>query len=387
MSVKVLCVAGTRPNFVKVAALMRRLSGLPLFVTKLVHTGQHYDGDLSGVFFRQLGVPAPDIELEVGSGSHAAQTAEIMRRFEGVLESEQPHVVLVVGDVNSTLACALVAAKFTRREPFPWAGARRFRPVVAHVEAGLRSFDEDMPEEVNRKLTDAVSDLLFVSEPSGLANLAREGVPRDRVFFAGNVVIDTLLAARAQAARSRVLADLGLVGGAYGLVTLHRPSNVDDPETLRGLLSTLDQVASRLPLVFPLHPRTRRRIEEASVALDPSRWRLTPPVGYLEFTRLQSEARVVLTDSGGVQEETTVLGVPCVTLRENTERPVTVSQGTNILAGTTREGILRAFEQACEMPRGRSTPAHWDGKAAERVVAVLAAQFQERASSSLEAVG
>ena len=384
MSVKVLCVAGTRPNFVKVAALMRCLAEHPLFLTKLVHTGQHYDADLSGIFFRQLRMPVPDIELEVGSGSHASQTAEIMRRFEAVLEDEQPQVVLVVGDVNSTLACALTAAKLSLREPFDWGGGSRIRPIVAHVEAGLRSFDEDMPEEVNRKLTDAISDLLFVSERSGLANLAREGVSREKVFFVGNVVIDTLVAARAGAATSGILDDLGVAAGAYGLVTLHRPSNVDDPGVLRGLLSTLDDIASRLPLVFPLHPRTRRRLAEAGLTLDPSRWKLTPPVGYLEFIRLQSEARVVLTDSGGIQEETTVLGVPCVTLRENTERPVTVSEGTNILAGTSREGILRAFDEALEMPRGARAPMYWDGKAAERVVAILAAAGRGDRSSTEE---
>jgi UDP-N-acetylglucosamine 2-epimerase (non-hydrolysing) len=384
MSVKVLCVAGTRPNFVKVAALMRCLAEHPLFLTKLVHTGQHYDADLSGIFFRQLRMPVPDIELEVGSGSHASQTAEIMRRFEAVLEDEQPQVVLVVGDVNSTLACALAAAKLSLREPFDWGAGSRIRPIVAHVEAGLRSFDEDMPEEVNRKLTDAISDLLFVSERSGLANLAREGVSREKVFFVGNVVIDTLVAARAGAATSGILDDLGVGAGAYGLVTLHRPSNVDDPGVLRGLLSTLDDIALRLPLVFPLHPRTRRRLVEAGLTLDPSRWKLTPPVGYLEFVRLQSEARVVLTDSGGIQEETTVLGVPCVTLRENTERPVTVSEGTNILAGTSREGILRAFDEALEMPRGARTPLYWDGKAAERVVGILAAACRDDRSSTAE---
>jgi UDP-N-acetylglucosamine 2-epimerase (non-hydrolysing) len=386
VSVRVLCIAGTRPNFVKVAALMRCLVGDPLFRTKLVHTGQHYDADLSGVFFRQLGMPVPDVELEVGSGSHGRQTAEILRRFEAVLEDEQPQVVLVVGDVNSTLACALAAAKFGLREPFTWSRGKRTRPIVAHVEAGLRSFDDDMPEEVNRKLTDAISDLLFVSEPSGLANLEREGVAPDKVFFVGNVVIDTLLAARGPARRSAVLEDLGLTAGTYGLVTLHRPSNVDDPAVLRGLVSTLDAVAARLPLVFPLHPRTRQRLEDLGVTLDPSRWKLTPPVGYLEFLRLQSEARVVLTDSGGVQEETTVLGVPCVTLRDNTERPVTVSEGTNILAGTRREGILRAFEQALEMPRAGRAPRYWDGQAAERVVAVLAEAFPE-AGATLRAAG
>lgn len=375
MSVKVLCVAGTRPNFVKVAALMRCLAEHPLFRTKLVHTGQHYDADLSGIFFRQLRMPVPDIELEVGSGSHASQTAEIMRRFEAVLEDEQPQVVLVVGDVNSTLACALAAAKFSLREPFEWGRGSRSRPIVAHVEAGLRSFDEDMPEEVNRKLTDAISDLLYVSDPAGMVNLRAEGVAEERMAFVGNVMIDTLLAARARAAGSRVLEELGLRAGGYGLVTLHRPSNVDDPEALVPLLAVLDELAAQVPLVFPVHPRTRARLDALGHRLDEGRWKVMDPLGYLDFLKLMSDARIVLTDSGGVQEETTVLGVPCVTLRENTERPVTLTEGTNHLAGTEPQSIRAHIAKAlAQAPTGR-VPRLWDGQAAKRIVEHLASVF------------
>jgi UDP-N-acetylglucosamine 2-epimerase (non-hydrolysing) len=378
---KLVCVVGARPNFVKIAPLLRSLSQVRGFEPRLVHTGQHYDERLSDIFFRQLQIRKPDLDLEVGPGTQTVQTAEIMRRFEAVLESEQPQAVLVVGDVNSTIACSLAAAKFQLREGFMWAEGRRSRPVIIHVEAGLRSFDDDMPEEMNRRLTDILSDLLFVSEPSGLQNLAREGVPARRTHFVGNVMIDSLVATREQARDRGILRRLGLGSGDYGLVTLHRPSNVDDPLALRGLLGVLDVVASRLPLVFPVHPRTRSRLEQSAVTLPGSRWTLTEPVGYLEFLALQSQARLVLTDSGGVQEETTALGVPCITLRENTERPCTVSEGTNHIAGTSRDGILSAFEAA--MARGARAgesariPALWDGGAADRVADILARLFRE----------
>jgi UDP-N-acetylglucosamine 2-epimerase (non-hydrolysing) len=372
MAVKVVCVAGARPNFVKIGPILRALGQGGRFEPRLVHTGQHYDERLSRIFFEDLRIPRPDVELDVGSGSHAAQTAEIMRRFEPALEREQPGVVLVVGDVNSTIACTLAAAKFWLVRPFRWRGSERRRPLVVHVEAGLRSFDDDMPEEINRRLTDSISDLLFVSDPAGLANLAREGVAPDRVFFVGNVMIDTLMAARERAEGSRVLERLGVRAGGYGLVTLHRPSNVDDPAALAALVGVLDEIAGRLPLVFPIHPRTRERLEALGPRPAASRWILTEPQGYLDFLKLTARACVVLTDSGGVQEETTVLGVPCVTLRANTERPVTVEEGTNFLAGTTREGVLRAFDAALKLaPRGR-VPRLWDGKAAERVADVLA---------------
>jgi UDP-N-acetylglucosamine 2-epimerase (non-hydrolysing) len=368
---RILCVAGARPNFIKISPIVRALAASPDLEPRLVHTGQHYDDALSRVFFEQLGIPTPDIELAVGSASHAAQTAEIMRRFEPVLAGEQPHGVLVVGDVNSTIACALVASKFVRREAFHCAFGRRSRPLVIHVEAGLRSGDDDMPEEVNRRLTDAISDVLFASEPAGVENLRREGVPADRIHLVGNVMIDTLLAAKSQASASPVLGSLGLRENAYGLVTLHRPSNVDESGARQEVLAALDEVSRRIPLVFPVHPRTRARLVDAKVALDPSRWTLTDPLGYLDFLRLMSSARVVLTDSGGVQEETTVLGVPCVTLRNNTERPVTISEGTNRLGGTSREGILAAFGEATRPYAPRPAPRFWDGRAADRIASVL----------------
>jgi UDP-N-acetylglucosamine 2-epimerase (non-hydrolysing) len=378
MAVKVLLIAGARPNFIKIAPLMRALGKDPLFQVRLVHTGQHYDDRLSKIFFDDLKIPRPDLELGVGSGTHAAQTAEIIKRFEPILQSEQPQAVLVVGDVNSTIACAIVVAKFQLERPFRWRSGERRRPVIIHVEAGLRSFDEDMPEEINRKLTDAISDVLFVSDPAGLTNLKNEGVPDDKVFFVGNVMIDTLLAAKEQAMKSPVLRDLGLDGKEFGLVTLHRPSNVDDPAALKTLLGVLDQVAAKLPMVFPVHPRTRQRMAANGVTLAPGRWTVTDPIGYLEFMKLQAAARVVFTDSGGVQEETTVLGVPCVTLRENTERPVTISEGTNTLAGTAKDAILAAAKAALAGPLGGTArqPRYWDGKAAERINGVLAELFK-----------
>jgi len=370
MTWRILCVAGARPNFMKVAPLLRAFAHDRRFEARLVHTGQHYDDKLSKVFFDDLAIPRPDIDLEVGSGTHAHQTAEIMKRFEPVLEREQPCGVLVVGDVNSTIACALVTAKFFLREPFRASGRTRKRPLVIHVESGLRSRDLDMPEEINRMLTDAISDLLFVSEPAGMANLAREGVGPDRAVFVGNVMIDTLLAARDRAQTSGVLTTLGLREGEYGLVTLHRPGNVDDVEALQRLLATLDGLGLRL--VFPVHPRTRQRMVAAGITLDPERWLVCEPLGYLDFLRLQASSRVVFTDSGGIQEETTVLGVPCITLRENTERPVTCEQGTNQLVGTSREAIVAAYHRIDDIRRARRVPENWDGKSAERIAAAIA---------------
>src|SRR3990172_5297743 len=376
MPAKILCIGGARPNFVKIASVVRALATRPGIETRLVHTGQHYDEKLSAVFFDDLGIPRPHVELGVGSASHATQTAEIMRRFEPVVEAEQPNGVLVVGDVNSTLACALVAAKHLLQAPFRCALGERRRPAVIHVGAGLRSFDDDMPEEVNRRLTDSISDVLFASEAAGVKNLQSEGVPADRVHLVGNVMIDTLLAAKDRALRSPILGQLGLEERAYGLVTLHRPSNVDDPGTLGPLLAALDDIARQVPLVFAVHPRTRARMREARIRLDGDRWMVTDPLGYLEFLRIMSGARVVLTDSGGIQEETTVLGVPCVTLRRNTERPVTLSEGTNHLGGTSREGILAAFDHAIRPRPLRRIPQFWDGHAAERIADVLTRVFQ-----------
>lgn len=364
MAWKVLCIAGARPNFMKIAPLLRAFAADPRFHAKLVHTGQHYDAKLSQVFFEELAIPRPDVELEVGSGSHAQQTAEIMKRFEPVCLAEKPDAVLVVGDVNSTVGCALVAAKLAPR------------PVIIHVEAGLRSRDLDMPEEINRLVTDVLSDLLYVSEPDGMTNLAAEGVAEAKRVFVGNVMIDTMLAAKERAMQSTILTTLGVKDGGYGLVTLHRPSNVDDPAALAKLVETLSIIAADLPIVFPVHPRTRQKI--AALALDPARWKIIEPLGYLDFMRLTASAKVVLTDSGGIQEETTVLGVPCITLRENTERPVTCAEGTNQLAGTARDSILAAYAKIDAVRAAAKVPQKWDGRAAERIVAHLGSFFEAR---------
>ena len=359
---KLLAVAGARPNFMKIAPLMWEIGRRAGIEARLVHTGQHYDERMSKLFFEQLKIPRPDADLGVGSGSHAVQTAEVMRRFEPIVEETQPDAVVVVGDVNSTIACALVAAKLG--------------VPVAHVEAGLRSFDRTMPEEINRILTDAISDWLFVSEPSGVANLRREGVPEERIHFVGNVMIDTLLACRELAGRSPVLEELGLAPRSYAVLTLHRPANVDRPEVLAGLLRAVDRLSRELPIVFPVHPRTRKALEGRPAA-DSGRLKLVEPLGYLDFMRLISEARLVLTDSGGIQEETTVLGVPCLTLRENTERPVTIEQGTNRLVGMDPERIIAAgLEALTAPPRPRPAPALWDGRAAPRIVDVLTARHR-----------
>jgi len=358
--IRAVCVAGARPNFMKIAPLVRALQERGGFETFLVHTGQHYDERLSRLFFEQLKIPQPDVNLGVGSASHAVQTAEVMKRLEPLLAEQAPHVVIVVGDVNSTLAAALVAVKLG--------------VPVAHVEAGLRSFDRRMPEEINRLLTDAVSDFLFVTEASGLRNLAREGADPEKVHFVGNVMIDTLLANLERARRTRILEDLGLQPRRYAAMTLHRPGNVDDPDVLARLLEVVGRIAQRLPVVFPVHPRTRRNLERWGLRpAGPGDLRLIEPLGYLEFLRLMAEARVVLTDSGGVQEETTILKVPCLTLRENTERPVTVEVGCNRVVGTDPARILAAFEEVMARPDFTcATPEKWDGRAAERIAQVLA---------------
>lgn len=363
---RLLCVAGARPNFVKIAPLIHEMDRRAEFWPHLVHTGQHYDERLSKVFFDELRIPKPNVTLGVGSGTHAAQTARVMERFEPILEQQQPHAVVVVGDVNSTMACAVVASKFQRHEPLGKSGRRR--PLVVHVEAGLRSLDNDMPEEINRRLTDAISDVLLVSDPAGLEHLKREGVPGDRVTYVGNVMIDTLTSARKLAAERKTVQELGLAEGHYLLVTLHRPSNVDDPEKLAALLTAIAALEPELPCVFPIHPRTRQRLADAGIALDGVRWKLTQPLGYFEFLRLQMSARAVLTDSGGVQEETTVLGVPCVTVRDNTERPVTISEGTNVLAGTDPAKLAPSYRDALAKATAGRVPRFWDGMAATRIV-------------------
>jgi len=364
----VMCIVGARPNFMKMAPILRALAAHePPIPALLVHTGQHYDASMSDQLFADLRLPHPDLNLEVGSGSHAVQTAEVMKRIEPAMDEHKPSCVLVVGDVNSTLACTLVAVK-------------KGVPVV-HVEAGLRSGDRRMPEEINRVLTDQVADRLYTTEASALANLQREGIDDQRVCFAGNVMIDSLLQNRPHAkAPAATLAahgaDPALVQGSagYGVVTLHRPSNVDDPETLQRLLGVLREVSARLPLVFALHPRTRGNIERFGLQglIDGARMALLPPQGYLEMLGLMAGATVVLTDSGGLQEETTALGVPCLTLRDNTERPITVDEGTNTLVGrdvqAIREGVAAVL--AGQGKRGR-VPQNWDGHAAERIAADL----------------
>jgi UDP-N-acetylglucosamine 2-epimerase (non-hydrolysing) len=335
-------------------------AGIDLRVS-IVHTGQHYDANMSEVFFRELGMPAPDRHLDVGSGSHAEQTAKIMMAFEKVLLADRPDLVVVVGDVNSTLACSLTAKKLGIR--------------VAHVEAGLRSFDTGMPEEINRKLTDAISDLLFVTENSGMRNLRAEGVPAERIFLVGNVMIDTLLRNSARIDRrdfepSEPIRLFREGGGRYAVLTLHRPSNVDNRETLAPIWGAISEVAQQVPVLFPVHPRTRGKI--AAFGLNGARVTMIDPVGYLDMLYAVKGAALVLTDSGGLQEETTALGVPCVTIRENTERPVTVDVGTNYLAGTRPEAILEAAKNILS-GRGKkgSVPPLWDGKAAERISEIL----------------
>ncbi len=375
----VICVVGARPNFMKMAPILRALAAhQPPIPMLLVHTGQHYDKDMSDRLFEDLQLPRPDINLEVGSASHAVQTAEVMRRFEPLVDTHQPSCVVVVGDVNSTLACTLVAVK----KGVP----------VAHVEAGLRSFDRAMPEEINRILTDQVADRLYTTERSAADNLLREGIAAERVCFAGNVMIDSVVHGRTHArSPAQTLVACGVNAAilahprGYGVVTLHRPSNVDQPEALRALLTVLTEVASRLPLVFALHPRTRGNLEKFGCLglIDSSRMALLPPQGYLEMLGLMAGATVVLTDSGGLQEETTALGVPCLTLRENTERPITVSQGTNILVGRDRDAILQGVDEilAGRGKRGR-VPELWDGHAAERIAADLWRWLSTRAAAA-----
>ena len=369
--VRAVCVAGVRPNFVKAAPLLRALRARDLFDARLVHTGQHQDPNLSSAFWRDLAMPPPDVHLQVRSGSHARQTADIMNALDPVLDDLQPQVVVVVGDVNSTLAGALVAAKLVLRAPFRTRFGERRRPLLVHVEAGLRSFDPDMPEEINRRVTDALADLLYVTEPAGMANLAREGIPADRAVLVGNVMIDSMRAARDLAGGPAILGQLELAG-PYGVVTLHRPGNVDEPATLRRLIDVLDRLSREMPLVFPVHPRTAARLRELAVSLKPPGWRVIEPLGHSAFLRLLGGARVVFTDSGGVQDETAVLGVPCLTLRPGTERPITVDNGTNQVVGTAPEAIEAGFRRALATQPRATVPPLWDGRAAERIADHLA---------------
>ena len=366
----IACVVGARPNYMKMAPLVRAFAARPeLPRAMLIHTGQHYDVEMNGRLFDDLELPQPDLNLEVGSGTHAVQTAEIMRRFEPALDDILPSCVIVVGDVNSTLACSLVASK--KRIP------------VVHVEAGLRSFDRNMPEEINRVLTDQIADRLYTTERIALDNLAREGIEGERARFVGNVMIDSLLRHRRRAlppletlARAGRAGDFAAGMGDFGVVTLHRPSNVDTALALRESLTILRDVAARLPLVWPVHPRAKANVERFGLSslLAGTRITLLPPQGYLEMLGLMGQARLVLTDSGGIQEETTALAVPCLTMRDNTERPITVEQGTNTLVGRNRARTLECVDDVLKTggKRGR-TPELWDGRAAERIADDLSA--------------
>ena len=441
-----MLVAGARPNFMKIASIIDAIKERNDTIENsklniqhlLVHTGQHYDDSMSEAFFRDLNLPKPDIYLEVGSGTHAAQTAEIMKRFEPVLLEHQPDVVIVVGDVNSTVGCALVASKITypasnNRNPAignrQRATSNQNRPLIAHVEAGLRSFDRTMPEEINRLLTDAVSDFLFTTEESANQNLLQEGIPKNKIFFVGNTMIDTLVKHREKAQGSKILEKLGLMDSklktqnsklaSYAVLTLHRPSNVDNRETFQNILEALKEVAKDLPVIFPAHPRTLNRIKEfhfepyfnfvtqnSTLKISNCHLNCVEPLGYLDFLCLMSNSKFVLTDSGGMQEETTVLGIPCITLRENTERPVTITFGTNTLVGIQKEKIISAALSQLKgynwapskgaysifttqpsvlnpqpstfntQPSTLSTqhslcPPLWDGKAGQRIVSIL----------------
>lgn len=374
---KILSVVGARPNFVKIAALMAEMRKHPGIRPLLVHTGQHYDPEMSDFFFQELGIPEPDINLEVGSASAPCQVAQIIERLEPVLVSERPDIVVLVGDVNSTLAGALTAVKLGIR--------------VAHVEAGLRSFDRTMPEEINRVVTDAISDFLFASEPSGVENLLKEGRPASQIFLVGNVMIDTLKSCLARAGQLEPFADPEMWGedssdrpARFALVTLHRPSTVDNASVLRIVWQALEEIGKEISIVFPVHPRSRKRLRDlgldspamAPPLAHPNGIRLIPPLSYLRFLHLQSLATFVITDSGGIQEETTVLGVPCLTVRENTERPITVTEGTNTLVGLNPD---RLKEEAHQILGGKGkqgrVPVLWDGQAARRIVGILERQL------------
>jgi len=365
---KLVHVIGARPNFIKVAPVYRAIEQYPQIRQIIVHTGQHYDFNMSDVFFQQLSLPVPDINLGVGSGSHAVQTAQIMMRFENVLLNEKPSLVLVYGDVNSTIATALVCAKLGFR--------------VGHVEAGLRSFDRTMPEEINRILTDHVSDLLFTPSEDGDKNLTQEGIAPQKIHFVGNVMIDTLMRLLPAALERWQDGKFSLNGVSvekdqYVLVTLHRPANVDDPDMLKEIMAALVDISRDLPVIFPIHPRTKRRLEEIPRAPKEKRLHLVNPVGYLDFLALQRYAKLIITDSGGIQEESTYLKVPCLTVRENTERPVTLAMGTNILIG---RDMARLCTESRRILRGEKrlgqVPPLWDGHAAERIAQIIVKKFE-----------
>ena len=363
--IKVMNVVGARPNFMKIAPIQRVMNTYENIQPFLVHTGQHYDERMSKFFFEDLQLPKPDVYLNVGSGSHATQTARIMMEFEKVVEREKPDLVLVVGDVNSTAACSLVAVKM---------GVK-----VGHVEAGLRSFDRTMPEEINRLVTDAISDLLFVTEKSGMENLKKEGIPDQKVHFVGHVMIDSLIYFAEKAKDSPIMEKLGVSPKDYALVTLHRPSNVDNKENFTKILDAFEEIQESIRIIFPIHPRSRKMIENFGLLERVQRMKnfeLLEPLGYLDFMKLMHNARLLLTDSGGIQEETTYLGIPCVTLRENTERPVTIDVGTNVLVGTDTDKIIMATKNILDgNGKKGQIPELWDGRAAERIVKIISEEL------------
>ena len=362
---KIINVVGARPNFMKIAPIMDAYKASKVIEPLLVHTGQHYDEEMSDLFFAELEIPEPDINLEVGSATHAVQTAEIMKAFEPVVLKHKPDIVLVVGDVNSTIACGLVAVKL---------GVK-----LAHVEAGLRSFDRSMPEEINRLVTDSISDFLFCTEQSGVDNLLREGTPKEKIFLVGNVMIDTLLKNKAKVVNSNFPSQLNLDGNDFTVLTLHRPANVDDPVIFGRILDALEVIQSDMPIIFPVHPRTRKNLVSSSFRQRIERQpnlRLIDALDYLDFLKLMSSAKLVLTDSGGVQEETTALKVPCLTLRKNTERPITAEIGSNQVVGTDTDKIIEAYKQVVNgrLPNFQIPPL-WDGHAAARIIKVLLAEL------------
>ena len=363
---KIINIVGARPNFMKIAPIIRAFQASGEIESLLVHTGQHYDEKMSDLFFHQLGIPEPDINLEAGSSSHAVQTANIMQAFEPVALEHRPDAVLVVGDVNSTIACGLVAVKLGIK--------------LIHVEAGLRSFDRTMPEEINRILTDCISDLLFCTEQSGVDNLIKEGIPKGKIFLVGNVMIDTLLSNKAKADESDILERLGLNGDDFATLTLHRPSNVDEPSVFGGILDALEVIQNDMPIIFPIHPRTLRNLKSFNLEKrfgQLPNLKLIEPLGYLDFLKIMSCAKIVLTDSGGIQEETTILKVPCLTLRENTERPVTAESGCNKVVGTNPGRIIKAYREVMESgTKEFQAPPLWDGLAAERITDIVIRQWK-----------
>lgn len=364
---KVISVVGARPNFIKIAPIHKAFQAYSNIIEhKICHTGQHFDEKMSKVFFEELEMPHPDFYLGISGGSHAEQTARIMIEFEKILLQESPQMIIVPGDVNSTLACSLTASKLGIR--------------IAHVEAGLRSFDRTMPEEINRLVTDSLSDLLFVSEESGLEHLKHEGIDKKKIFFTGNVMIDSLEQYLPRIRQSPILSKLKLEAGNYTLVTFHRPANVDDPAYLKELTGFLNEISVYAPVVFPVHPRTRIKLAENGLSEGfGEKILLLDPVGYTDFLHLTTKAKLVITDSGGIQEETTYLGVPCITVRDNTERPVTVTRGTNILAGTDLANVRKAAKEIMEgkLKKGHVPPL-WDGKTAERIVRIIAKYLTEK---------